>query len=330
MKIGLTYDLRTHIPPGLPEDYQAEFDSEQTVVELSQVIAGLGHSVHPIGNLFDLVRFLLDGQKVDLVFNIAEGSGGRSREAQVPALLEAYQIPYTFSDPLTLALTLDKAVTKLIWQRYNLPTLRFIMASSMEALNQAQDDLPAFPLFVKPLHEGSSKGISRESVVEDWAALEDRVALILSAYRQPALIEAFLPGREFTVAVLGEGDQARVMGIAEIMEIQIARVSGYIEKEHWDTLYPDTFQPVPPGTLYDLLSAIAMEAYRSVGCRDAGRIDLRMDAGGSPYLLEINPLPGLNRKHSALPHIAQQAGMSYEQLIGNILALACARSALGR
>jgi D-alanine-D-alanine ligase len=332
MHVGLTFDLRESYPSqdGAPADYFAEYDSEETIQALQEALERIGHHTQRIGNTADLIQFIVEGRTVDLIFNIAEGVGGRSREAQVPALLEAIQIPYTFSDPLTLALCLDKAMTKRLWQYYKLPTLAFWVVSDITELDEICETLPDFPLFVKPLHEGSSKGISLDSLVNSAHELTVSVERVMTMYQQPALIERFLPGREFTAGILGQGREAEVLGVLEITEIETAKVSGFVEKEEWQILYPDTFQPVGPGSLRDELSDIALRAYRAVDCRDAGRVDIRLDGEGTPYLLEINPLPGIHPTRSALPVIGSQAGLSFEELIERILDHAVCRLSLER
>ncbi len=323
MRIGFTYDAVADYSPvdGVPVDYYGEFDTEETIAAIAQGLAAGGHKVVRIGRIEALFHFLMEGEQVDLVFNIAEGVWGRSREAQVPALLEAFRLRYTGSDPLTLALSLDKAITKHYWQRWGLPTADFGIVATMADLERVRASLPSFPLFVKPLHEGSSKGIDDHSTVSTAAELSAQVEKVLSTYQQPALIEEFLPGPEYTAALLGSGAAAYVLGVVRIAN----RVTGYEEKRHWQA---DTFVPVDSPGLREQLEQLALEAYRSLGCRDLGRVDIRMDREGYPQLIEINPLPGLSPAHSAVPAIARNAGLSYEQLIGRILQSAIDRYSL--
>jgi D-alanine-D-alanine ligase len=316
MQVGLTYDLiddyagRKDIPP----DVCMEFDTEATIQAIQEAIEQLGHQVRRIGNIYQLVKFLAAGGSVDLVFNVAEGLWGRAREAQVGALLEAYRIPYTLSDPLTMALCLDKAMTKRIWQREGLPTPAFVVIGDLADIDQATSSLPNFPLFVKPVHEGSSMGIGPQSIVTGAQALYERVQFILEQYKQPALVEEYLPGREFTVGILGNGSKARVLGVTS--RIEAVPVSDGSQKEKWTD---QTVEPIAKGPLRDQLEDLALRAYRAVECKDAGRLDTRLDKDGRPYLLEINALMGLRPKSSALPIIARQAGMAYPQLIAEIL-----------
>jgi len=320
MKVGLTYDLRDEHPPyvNAPLDYYAEFDTEENIAYLEKAIESLGHQVCRIGNVYRLVRFIAEGGSVDIVFNMAEGLWGRSREAQVPAILEAYRIPYTGSDPLTLALCLDKDLVKRIWQHAGLPTPGFFVVSDRAELAQARERLPGFPLFVKPVREGSSKGISPESVVESEDKLAERVEWVLTTYQQPALVEEFLPGREFSVGILGNGPEAQVLDVCEIREDSPYGISGFKEKQICPPA-EGTYIPVEPGPLKDELSDLALRAYLAVGCKDLGRVDFRLDKDGNPQVLELNPIVGLHPKNCLMPFIAAQAGISYEELIGKIL-----------
>jgi D-alanine-D-alanine ligase len=321
MKVGLTYDLRDDYPPYInaPPDYYAEFDTEENINHLATAIESLGHQVCRIGNVYKLMNFIAQGGSVNIVFNMAEGLWGRGREAQIPAILEAYRIPCTGSDPLTLALCLDKAMTKRIWQSAGLPTPDFCIVADVAELDQARDDMPSFPLFVKPVHEGSSKGIGIESIVESDRELHARVEWVLTWYQQPALVEEFLPGREFTVGILGNGRGAKVLGVAEINVISRGGVNDLTQKEEWEARALNKFTAVESTSLRSVLSELALQAYLAVGCRDLGRLEVRLDKNGDPQLLEINPLVGLHPTHSALPIIATQAGLSYEELIGEIL-----------
>lgn len=316
MQVGLTYDLiddyagRKDIPP----DLSMEFDTEATIQAIQDAIEQTGHQVQRIGNIFQLVKFLAEGRSVDLVFNVAEGLWGRAREAQVGALLEAYRIPYTLSDPLTMALCLDKAMTKRIWQRGGLPTPAFAVIANLSEFEQVKSALPDYPLFVKPVHEGSSMGIGPESIVDCAQALCERVQFILEQYKQPALVEAYLPGREYTVGILGNGSKARVLGVTS--RIEAVPVSDGSQKAKWTD---QAVEPIAKGPLREQLEDLALRAYRAVDCKDAGRLDTRLDKHGNPHLLEINALMGLRPKTSALPIIARQAGMAYPQLIAEIL-----------
>lgn len=323
-RIGLVYDLRSdYLAEGFSEEQAAEFDSEQTIEALERTIASLGYSVERIGHGKRLAERLVAGDRWDMVFNIAEGLGGRCREAQVPALLELYGQAYTFSDPLVCAATLDKAVAKRWVAQAGLPTPPF-------AVVRTEADIPhvalRFPLFAKPLAEGTSKGIDQQSKIDDPVQL-NRVCLeLLGRYRQPVLVEEFLPGREFTVGIVGTGSAARVIGTMEIEMRQKDQpaIYSFENKEECETRI--TYHPIlDDSRLQADVQSLALAAYRVLECRDGGRVDIRCDAAGRPCFIEINPLAGLHPTHSDLPMIAAQEKMTYAELIKAILDSAFAR-----
>ncbi len=320
--VGLTYNLRSDVPEALVrrygEDYFAELDSELTIDALAQAIGRAGHDVVRIGGAEQLVRYLAEGQTLDGVFNFAEGLWGSARESLIPALLDAYHIPYTFSDPLTLAVCIDKAMSKRVWLSYGLPTPRFWVASNAIDIDAILRDNPRFPLFVKPVREGSSKGIDAHAIIDTEAALTERVRLVATRYEQPALVETFASGREFTVGVLGNGATALVLGVGEVTAAAKGGIYGFEEK-HPDDEGNGLYAPVAPGALHDRLAQLGLNAYLAIGCQDSGRVDIRLDGAGQPQLLEINPLAGLHPQHSAMPAMARWAGMSFDNLIACIL-----------
>jgi D-alanine-D-alanine ligase len=332
MKIGLTYDLRRdYAAMGFSEEDIAEFDTDATVDALAETLAKLGHEVERVGNVFALAPRLCAGETWELVFNLCEGLFGRSREAQVPALLEAYQIPYAFSDPLTLAVTLDKAVAKQIVRAAGMRTPLFVTAATPEECRTlAARWLQKYPVFVKPLCEGTGKGITAEAVVYDPNNLVRYAERLLGTYRQPVLVEEFLPGREFTVGLVGTGDEARVVGAMEVVLLANADpgVYTYTNKEHCEDRV--TYRALQEPALLHAASTLALGAYRALGCRDAGRVDLRTDADGHLHFLEVNPLAGLHPTHSDLPILSTQAGWTYQQLIAAIVESASLRKLPGR
>jgi D-alanine-D-alanine ligase len=268
-----------------------------------------------------------------LVFNIAEGLHGVSREAQIPAMLELLRIPYLGSDPLALATCLDKARTKEVLSYHGIPTASFRVVASMRELHAGRT---GFPAIVKPLHEGSSKGIYNSCVVRSKEDLEREVGAVLDVYRQPALIEEFLPGREFTVAIMGNGDEAKALPIVEIrfdeLPDGVNRIYSYEAKWIWDQSEdPLEIFACPARVDAGLLAEIeqvCLAAYRHLHCRDWARIDVRLDAGGRPQIIEVNPLPGILPKpedNSCFPKAARAAGMSYSQLINGVLDIALRR-----
>jgi D-alanine-D-alanine ligase len=324
--IGLVYDLRSdYLAQGYSPEQVAEFDSDETLAAIDEAIRSLGHQTDRIGNARALCARLVAGARWDLVFNMAEGVAGRSREAQAPCLLELYGIGYTFSDPLVCAATLDKAVAKRLVREAGLATPRFHVVRDLADLGGVR---LAYPLFAKPLAEGTGKGIHLRSRIESPEALAETCADLLKRFAQPVLVEEFLPGREFTTAVLGTGPAARVLGT---MEIEIRPQVGsaiytYDTKERCEQLV--RYSAPPRDALRGEVEALALAAYRTLECRDGGRVDLRCDRAGWPAFLEINPLPGLHPTHSDLPMIAAQEGMTYPDLIGAIMASACDRLGL--
>ncbi len=326
MKFVLNYNISGEVEGSAddPIDAQAEFDSMETIDALERTIHALGHDVVRIGNIFGLIDYLTKQRGIDMVFNISEGLHGRSREAQVPALLEAYRIPYTFSDPLTLTICHDKSMAKRFFTSAELPTPRSCVVATPEALARSVRQLPPYPVMVKPIHEGSSKGIGNESVVTDDQTLQQLVRQLIESYKQPVLIEEFMPGREFTVGLVGTAAEARVIGAMEILLTDPSDiVYGYQTKEECEQRV--AYAPVTEQPLLNQLSELALQAYTLLQCRDAGRIDLRLDAQGAPHILELNPLPGMHPTQSNLPIIAAMHGLSHRDLVALIVQSAIQR-----
>jgi D-alanine-D-alanine ligase len=318
MRIGVTYDLRAdYLAMGYSPEETAEFDSEITIAAICEALDGLGHEPVRIGSVRKLTERLVAGERWNAVFNFCEGLNGVAREAQVPALLEAYDIPYVFSDPLTLALALDKSMAKRVARDAGVPTADFAVVERIEDV--AKIALP-FPLFLKPVAEGSGKGVNDRSKVADAAALRAVAADLLARFRQPVLVEIFLPGREFTVGIIGTGEDAAVLGVSEIVPKEKFVGAGY-GFENKETGWEEKVDIRPArGPEADAAGKVALGAWRALRCRDGGRIDIRCDANGAPHFMEVNPLAGLRPKHSDLCLIADDAGLSYQDLIGLIMA----------
>ncbi len=316
MRIGLTYDLRDdYRAAGYGDEETAEFDTPETIEAIASALRALGHTVERIGNVHALVGQLAKGRRWDLVFNTAEGLRGFGRESQVPALLDAYAIPYTMSGPLVCALTLHKAYTKRVLRDAGVPTTPFHLVESEADIDAV--DLP-YPLFVKPVAEGTAKGIDANSHVDTKKALRTRCRALLATYEQPVLVEPFLPGREFTVGILGTGDASRCVGTLEVELRPEAEAHSYtyVNKENCEALCSYALADVESARRVE---PIALATWRALDGRDAGRVDLRLDAEGRPMVLELNPLPGLHPTHSDLPMICSAMGMSYTALIGTIV-----------
>ncbi|MFH1671996.1 MAG: D-alanine--D-alanine ligase [Pseudomonadota bacterium] len=325
MKIGLTYDLRSeYLAVGFSEEETAEFDRDDTVEAIERALESLGHRTERIGNVKRLIERLATGDRWDLVFNIAEGLLGIGREAQVPAVLDAYDIAYTFSDPLVMSLTLHKGITKRVIRDAGLPTAEFEVVTVVEDV-----ELVRFspPYFIKPVAEGTSKGVGPSSVVRRREDLADRCAAMLTAYRQPVLVEQFLPGREFTVGILGTCRDAEVLGTVEVCLRAGAEPEAYsyINKKRYEALVEYCLVDSGKDSVVKEAETVALESWRVLGCRDAGRVDLRCDAEGRPVFIEVNPLAGLHPEHSDLPIIGRRTGMSYGELVRRIVNSAVTR-----
>lgn len=324
LRVGLSFNLkRVASSPGGEVDQDAEYDSPKVIAAVKEAIASYGHEVIELEATAELPA-ILGTSGVDLVFNMAEGIRGRNREAQVPAILELLDIPYSGSDAATMSLALDKGLAKRVVAQAGIPTAPFVaMVSGKERLPKDFQ----FPAIVKPNAEGSSKGVLKTSVVESEAELRELVRMIVGKYRQAALVEAYLEGREFTVALLGER-RPKVLPPMEIVFINPESkrpVYAFDHKLDWSTeiRYDRPAKLDPP--LAKEIERVARGAFFALGCRDFARIDLRLDARGRVNFIEVNPLPGLSPGWSDLCLIAESAGMDYRTLIGEILAPAIRR-----
>jgi D-alanine-D-alanine ligase len=316
IKIGFTYDLRSaYLAMGYSEEETAEFDRESTIEAIESTLQQLGYETDRIGHIRQLVERLQNGDRWDLVFNICEGMYGIAREAQVPALLEAYNIPCVFSSPLVMALTLDKGMTKRVIRDAGIATPDFFVITKEDDVSKV--DLP-FPLFVKPVAEGTGKGISEKSIVSDKTDLASVCHNLLKTYKQPVLVETFLSGREFTVGIVGTGENAKAIGCMEIVLKEHAEkgVYSYVNKEECEELIDYV---VTTGQDKEKCEKLALEAYRALNCEDGGRVDIRYDHKGNPSFLEVNPLPGMHPEHSDLPILCTLNGIAYPELMKMIM-----------
>jgi D-alanine-D-alanine ligase len=326
--IGFTYDLKSDHPSrtGDPEDALAELDVEETIDGVAGILASGGHRVVRIGNVRNLLQRLPD-LGVDIVFNICEGVGHRNREAEVPILLDLYGIPYVGSDGLTLSLTLDKVMAKKVFVADGVPTPRFFLANGK--FSPRDLDGMKLPVIVKPCYEGSSKGISDDSVVRRKKDLASRVDAVKALYRQPAVVEEFIRGSEFTVLVIGN-EEPRAL---EPVQIQIGGALDLGDLLYtWRRLMSTDIEYVCPARIPKALKrkicAMAEAAYASVGCRDFGRVDFRVDEAGRPYVLEVNPLPSLSDE-DVFPLIAKAHGRTFQELVLQIVDIALKRHGIG-
>ena len=323
MIVGITYDLREdYLAQGFSEEETAEFDRVDTIRAIEETLQDLGYKTDRIGNIKHLATRLSAGDSWDMVFNIAEGLRGFGREAQVPALLDAYEIPYTFSGPLVLALTLHKGLTKHVIRDLGIPTPDFCVVEDPSDIENV--DLP-FPLFAKPVAEGTSKGVSAASKIETREDLNAVCRKLLAVFRQPVIIESYLPGREFTVGITGTGRDAEAIGVIEVVFQKAAEDGGYsyLNKKRFEECIK--YRLVEDATA-EKAKETAVAAWRGLGCRDAGRIDLKVNRDGMPEFLEVNPLAGLNPDISDLSILCRLAGVTYRELIQKIMDSALSRS----
>ena len=329
MRIGIAFNLRDEAPevPGAPVDHAEEFDSPATIEALAQVLASAGHTVERLGFGRPFLERML-AEPPDLVFNIAEGLSGRSREAQVPAVCEMLGVPCTGSDPLTLALTLDKDLAKRVVASRGLATPRHLLIERLADLPGGDEPGGlSFPLIVKPAWEGSSKGVRLASRVTTPVALREQVAFVLEGYGGPALIEEFCEGEEFTVGIIGN-DSPRVVGVMQIRHRTLPAdefLYSLEVKRDWENQVEYLVPPPVTAGCLAALEKLALGCYAALGCRDVSRVDLRLK-GGVPHFIEVNPLPGLSPTYGDLPILAGRMGWTHRELVLAIVQQALERT----
>lgn len=334
LTVGLIYNLKKN--DAEQTDTYLEYDDPSTVEAIKNALEK-NFSVIPIEADSGLLETLCTYRnKLDMVFNIAEGRKGSWREATVPVILEELDIPYVGSDPATMVLCLDKQRTKEVLAFNKIPHPAFKVFTEVPELGK-KDMLPLeFPLIVKPLWEGSSKGIKNSSLVIDINKCQNEIARIIQTYAQPALVEEFIPGREFTVGILGNGDNILVLPLVEVNFSKLpkgaAPIYSYEAKWVWDVpeapLDIFTCPAVVDNSLKNNIEAMVLNAYRALGCRDWCRIDMRLDMQGKPYILELNPIPGIipdPKCNSCMPKAAYALGWEYQKLVNIVLTIACRR-----
>ncbi|GMR04898.1 MAG: ATP-grasp domain-containing protein [Thermodesulfobacteriota bacterium] len=337
MRVGLTYNLKKEVgeSEGLPEDFYAEWGDPVTVESVRDAILERHEEVVMIEadeGAYEKLR----SSRPEMVFNMAEGLRGESRESQLPAIMDMLGIPYTGSAPLTLGLCLNKARTKELLSSYNIPTSRFAV---IEDGDVDLDRCLGFPMIVKPLFEGSSKGIRNDSVVHDSRQLREKVLSVRQTYRQPVLVEEYLAGREFTIAVLGNGPAMEALPIVEIdysaLPEGVTHIYSY--EARWMLDGPenplDIFAcPAPVNERLKVgLEKAALDACRVMDIKDWCRVDIRCNSVGAPHVLELNPLPGIlmdPRRNSCFPRAARAAGMTFTDLVNRVIDLAAERYGL--
>ena len=322
--------LNSNSPENFNDTY-AEWDTIETINSIKDALE-LFHNVHMVEaneDAFEKFKKI----KPDIVFNFAECANGASREAQIPAMLDMLRIPYTGSDPLTLTTCLDKARTKEVLSYYNIPTPKFLY---VESLDDIDGFMLSFPVMIKPIAEGSSKGIFNSSFVNNIDELTIRLEANFRTYNQPFLVEEFLPGREFTVAIMGNGMDVEILPIIEInlheLPKELVPIYSYEAKWVVDTRdNPLNIFSCPADidkNLYDKISDVALRTYKVLRCRDWSRVDIRLDKNGEPSVIEINPVPGVlpdPADNSCFPKAARAHGLSYEEMINKVLLIAAKR-----
>jgi D-alanine-D-alanine ligase len=323
MRIGLTYDLRSwYLGRGYTMDETAEFDKEETVAALEDVLHRLGYETERIGNVFELVEQLAAGKRWEMVFNIAEGLYGDGRESVVPALLDQYRIPYVFSGPVVMGVSLNKYLARLVVEAAGVPVSPGIIALTVRDIDNASS--LAYPLFVKPVAEGTGKGITTRSVVHDRNALVTLVTELLETYNQPVLIEEYLPGREFTVGVTGSGTDVNVIGGMEVICKDNLPYSVEVKENYQDIV---KYLPIDE-SCRDECNTVALASWHALNAVDACRVDMKADRTGRICFIEANPLAGLNPVHSDLPILSRFNGVEYDTLMEMIMNSAKSRYGL--
>lgn len=328
MLIGITYNLKTEIPPSVrrasPEDAFEEFDLPETIEAIREVLTKEGHQVFLLGSDLKIID-KIKRNRIQFVFNLAEGYSGRNREAEIPALLEQANIPYSGSDPLGLSATLDKSIAKHTAISIGVPTPEFWV------LKRPEDRLsipPQFPFFVKPLWEGSSKGIRLSSKVSGTDEFERETARLFNAYPDvPILVERYIPGREFTVGVIGN-KPPEILGIMEIAFQDEAKKDFCYSlevKRNWKKEVQYIIPPSIDPFVQKAMEESALRLFQTLGLRDVARFDFRLNPEGKFYFLEVNPLPGLSPESGDLVILAQKLGINYHDLIMKIARCAFAR-----
>ena len=328
MKIGLAYDLKDDIEAGrdIPEDALEEYDSREVVNAIATALRSAGHTTVKLGGGKQFLAKILRTQ-VDFVFNIAEGRGAhRSREAQAPSVLEMLDIPYSGSDPQTLAVTLDKPLTKQLIKLAGVETPPWMVINSVKDLkNMREKDVP-LPAFIKPAYEGSSKGIRLTSRADTLKKVKLAAGTLFKKYSQPVLVEGYIAGEEVTVGMVGNSPPS-IVGIMHVMPRKKFKTFVYsLEvKRDWRNLVEYECPAKFNSKIIKRITQSSLKAYRALGCRDFSRMDFRLGSNGIPYFLEVNPLPGLNPSSGDLPIMSYKMGWTYNGLIRAIFESALAR-----
>jgi D-alanine-D-alanine ligase len=313
MKVGLTYDLRSWY---LERDYSmedtAEFDKQETIDAIDTALREMGFETETVGNCFQLIDALAAGKRWDLVFNIAEGLYGDGRESVVPAILDQYKIPYVFSGPVVLGISLNKYLTRLIVSAAGVPVSPGILISIKADIAKCNLE---YPLFIKPVSEGTGKGITEKNILHSPAELKEVAEYILERYNQPALVEEYLPGREFTVGVIGSGEDAVAIG-----GMEIECMNNFPYSVEFKENYQEFCKYIPIAKEFsEECKTVALNVWKALGGADAGRVDVKADRNGRICFMEVNPLAGLHPVHSDLPILSKMINIDYQTLMEMIM-----------
>ena len=313
MKVGLTFDLRSwYLDRGYSMEDTAEFDKQETVDAIDAALKKMGFETEPIGNCFQLIEAVNAGRRWDLVFNIAEGLYGDGRESVVPAILDQYKIPYVFSGPVIMGISLNKYLTRLLVSAAGVPVSPGMLITSRKDIKKCRLE---YPLFIKPVSEGTGKGITEKSLINNPHELKERAEYLLTRFNQPALAEEYLPGREFTVGVIGSGEDAVAIGGMEI-ECRDNLPYSVEFKENYQIFC----KYIPMAAEFtDECKTVALNVWKALGGVDAGRVDVKADRNGRMCFMEVNPLAGLHPIHSDLPILSRMIGIEYQSLLEMIM-----------
>jgi D-alanine-D-alanine ligase len=290
----------------------AEFDKQETVDAIAGALHKMGFDTEPVGNCFQLIEALAAGKRWDLVFNIVEGLYGDGRESVVPAILDQYKIPYVFSGPVILGVSLNKYLSRLIVASAGVPLCPGMLISSREDIKKCNLE---YPLFIKPVSEGTGKGINEKSMLSSFTELKEMAEWILSRFDQPALVEEYLPGREFTVGVIGQGNEAVAIGGMEVICKDNLPYSVEVKENYQEFC---RYIPISKDVI-DECKKVALAVWKALGGVDAGRVDLKADRNGKICFMEVNPLAGLHPVHSDLPILSRMIGIEYQSLMEMIM-----------
>jgi D-alanine-D-alanine ligase len=322
MKVGLTYDLRSwYLDRGYSMEDTAEFDKQETIDAIDTALKRMGFETESIGNCFQLIESLAAGKKWDLVFNIAEGLYGDGRESVVPSILDQYRIPYVFSGPVILGISLNKYLTRLIVSEAGVPVSPGMLISSVDDIKNCNLE---YPLFIKPVSEGTGKGITEKNMLGSPAELKEVAEYILQRFNQPAIVEEYLPGREFTIGVIGSGNEAVAIG-----GMEIECMNNYPYSVEFKENYKEYCKYIPIAEEFAAeCKTVALNAWNALGAVDAGRVDIKADRNGRMCFMEVNPLAGLHPVHSDLPILSRMVTIEYQTLIEMIMKSALKRNRL--